>query len=57
MTILYVCVPIDEAARKRFSIDKTMIKSDKWVLELADNTAKAIALIKQNIPWKNTLQN
>jgi hypothetical protein len=52
-----VCVPIDETARERFSIFKSMIKSDKWVLELADNTAEAIALIKQNIPWKNTSQN
>jgi hypothetical protein len=35
-----------KAAREKFNLLKTMIKSDTWVFELADDTTTAIALIK-----------
>jgi hypothetical protein len=34
-----------------------MIKSDKWVFKVADNTAKAITLIKQDIAAEHRPKN
>jgi hypothetical protein len=48
-SFLAISIPKDKEGKQQFNICKAMIKSKKWVFEIADNLAEALALLEQYI--------